>query len=1290
MKRPGFFVPAGLIQIAIIFLLSSSPVYAISNAYHDIEVISSNNFGIDLRLKIVDPNEYIFQALGDSSSFPVRSVLIGVPVDAEPFITNIRSGNPVNVGVPIFKKLTIQEQTMARIIQTNIIRGNKIATLNIFPYRDGIIYGEVEVAISFQPSGNSGNLALSSEEDKVFDPMLRSSVINYEQFKTWPILERKSAAYKMAQNPFAPATVWYKIAILNEGLTKITGQILASAGLSLSNLQSDSIHLFYGGGEPLQVLNSKPRPSLNEVSILIVDGDDGKFDYSDYILFFAESAERWRYPADSIPVYLENPYTSTNYYWLAVSGNFPEKGKRMVSIDGSVIGTQDTIVTGGRFYARAGQNKMLMHDNETRIEDYYNWYWTDQSQFSFYMDLPSALSSESTLVHIRAKTPSMSLSINDAPAVQILGDNPDFRFLAGDQLQKGNNKFSVSMSSNYDSPPYLDFCELSYGGSLEGANNILDATINSGHDRTEISVNNNFVGIPYIFDLSNSANPILVSGANITSDKIIFQYPFGSMKSRRFYLCSQGKVYSPVQIDRIAQPDFIDNAAQIDMFVIAPSQFVPGLQSYVSYRSSESDLNIKLVALEDIFNQFSFGQYDPTAIRDFLKYAYDNYPSPAPSAVLLVGDGNYDFKNYLETATQNFIPPYIHQYDSTSSDDNYVYFGEYGILDGDTSHSSDRGYDMMISRWPVKSGSQLNTVIAKVKSYESSTNFAPWRATVTLVADDEFGANEIESFHTTQTEELQKYHLPAAFRRNKIYSWDYPFDSNRQKTAVNDAIVRSFNDGSLLINYVGHGNPDTWAHEYIFSRNSDLPRLQNGDRLALVFTASCSIGFFDDPTREGMAEDLIRLPNAGAVATVAATRLVFAGENADFNRQFYDVLFGSDSLSICQAVYTAKLLRQYSYSEPRPIRNDRTYAFFGDPFLKLGVPHFDIKFTDYPDTLKALARHEVGGEIVVRGSDDPVEFNGTLDIFVYDSEIQKYHNVYFYSGQFYDSVNYSLGGPIIYRGTAAIENGRFNFSFIAPLDIGYGGKAARISGYAISNIADAFGLADSIPVSPKISSGSDTKEPEIKYTFSGRKNFVSGDKISSGETLKIHLSDSSGLNLIGGSGHEMTLIIDDQIENIINLTDLFEYETGSYTNGNLDYILGNLEPGIHSFKIKVWDNANNSAVAKFDAEVVESSKLMITDLLNYPNPMRDETTISFALSSSARSVNLKIFTISGKKIFEYERNSIPADFYKFYSWDGKDSDGDRVASGVYIYKVTAVSEQSDETVESFGKVVVVN
>ena len=191
------------------------------------------------------------------------------------------------------------------------------------------------------------------------------------------------------------------------------------------------------------------------------------------------------------------------------------------------------------------------------------------------------------------------------------------------------------------------------------------------------------------------------------------------------------------------------------MIIIAPEEFLSALEDYGNYRSAMSGINVSLVSLEDIIDQFSFGLYDPTAIRNFLKFAYENYPSPPPSAVLLVGDGNYDFKNYLLTASQNLVPPYIFAYDSTASDDNYVYFGKYGLLDGDTTFTMDRGYDMMIARWSVRTLSELRNAIAKAESYEASTNFGPWRTTVTLVADDEFGAFDTESFHVRQTDNLQ-------------------------------------------------------------------------------------------------------------------------------------------------------------------------------------------------------------------------------------------------------------------------------------------------------------------------------------------------------------------------------------------------------------------------------------------------------------------------------------------------------------------------------------------------------
>jgi hypothetical protein len=1220
----------------------------------------------------------------------MRTVLIGVPYDASPSIISAQSEQRLELPEQDGFSLRSHSRALAEIVQSRMIRGKKVVTVNIYPYYRGVLYGQIEVTISYNAKSPLSEAAGSETTGKIFDQILKYSVLNYDQFQGWPAEPRPQVMAKTAQSPFEAASAWYKISTANEGLIKITGQNLQTAGLSLTNLYSDSLHLFYGGGMPLPVINGTTRPELKEIPIMVVDGNDGRFGSSDYILFYGEATDRWRYPADSVPVYLENPYTTTNCYWLAASGNFGQKGLRIDSADGTPSGTPDTTITRGIFKARAGQNRILEHDLEGRIADYYTWYWTDTSQFTFYISMPQTVLSINDTIKIRAKANGVSLAVNNYVAVPVNSAAPEYKF-ASTHFYAGLNKISLAMGSSSYFIPHFDYCEVSYLGALNPSSDQLDFQFGPISGLAEIAVADQFSSTPYILDLTDPTVPRKIINAAVVSGELQFQYQPAISGATRLYLCAGTKTYQAASIEKKSAPKLSLNGNQYDLIIVGPEQFLTGLGDYVSYREQKSGVKVQTVSMANIIDEFSFGLSDPTAIRDFLKYAYENYPAPAPSAVLLIGDGNYDFRKYLKMATQNYVMPYIHRYDSTASDENYVYFGKYGLLDGDTSYSSsDRGYDMMIARWPVRGLDELETMIEKVRSYEASTNFGPWRSTVTLVADDEFGNYDTESYHVRYTEELDKYHLPAAFARNKIYLWDYPYGSAGGKPAVNKAIIKSINDGTLLVNYTGHGNPDTWAHEHVFNRNTDLSQLNNSEKLPLFFTASCSIGMFDDPAQEGMAEDLIRQGGGGAIATLAATRTVYAGDNADFNQRIFDVLFGSDTLSICQAIFIGKVLRQYEYNPPRPIRNDRPYSFFGDPFLELGVPRYGISFTKRPDSLLALARHDVSGDIVNKNSGSHITMDGAIDIVIYDSEIKKYHKVYNSTGGVADSVNYSLNGPVIYRGDSPLASGHFDFSFIAPLDIGFGGKGAKISLYAKSGQSDGFGLIDSIPVSAAASSGNDTIGPNIAVTFGSRKNFISGDQIQPGEALNITLSDSTGLNLTGSAGHGITLVIDGQVENPANLTDLFQYNTGSYTTGQIDYSESDLTTGVHKFKIKAWDNANNSSVVEFYAEVVEGGKLMISDLLNYPNPMKERTTFSFALTSDAGKVCLEIFTLSGRRIKSVERSTIPADYYEFYSWDGRDADGDRVATGVYIYKLTAISANSGEAAESFGKVVVVN
>jgi hypothetical protein len=277
----------------------------------------------------------------------------------------------------------------------------------------------------------------------------------------------------------------------------------------------------------------------------------------------------------------------------------------------------------------------------------------------------------------------------------------------------------------------------------------------------------------------------------------------------------------------------------------------------------------------------------------------------------------------------------------------------------------------------------------------------------------------------------------------------------------------------------------------------------------------------------------------------------------------------------------------------------------------------------------------------------------------------------------------------MFRGSASISNGTFDFTFIPPLDIGYGGSGARVSLYAILDTIDAAGMIDSINVGTTVAATTDSVGPVFGVTFSGKPLEPGGNVIQIGDQLEITLTDSSGINLAEGIGHGITLETDNNSASLRNLTVLFQYNQDDYTSGKLNYNLDSLEPGLHTFKIKAWDNANNSATLEFTAEIISGSALAIHDLLNYPNPMSAQTNFSFSLTQPVDNFSLEIFTLSGKKINTFNRYALAAAYYDDIVWDGRDAIGDRVATGVYLYKATAVPVTGDK-VEEFGKVILIN
>ncbi len=1279
-------------------LLCCTSVYA---GQSSTTVLSSSSSEVSFVRSITDLSALTRIIYPDSSVGYVTTSQILMPIGSTARLVSA-SGSGLKGSSELISEVSAN-LPLVSLAKPRMVRGRQLMALQIAPVIGDGYYTSVAITVAFDGGDKNTGAGVS---DPIFDRIFARSTVNFDQGVNWR-KDARVAAGKLAaeENPFELSTTWLKMGVTQTGLYRITGAQLATAGISLTNLRSDSLRVFNGGGLPVDMRNEEPRPEFTELAIRVDDGGDGLFGSADALYFFGEAPNRFVYEAGEPTVWVNNVYATQNVYWLTVAaGGFSSAPVRMTSVSAAPTGTQDTTITTVRRRTHVEMDNLLSEDASNHVSDYYNWYWSDQRNLSLFAATPGIVAGDSAMLYLQGKTgvsgtsSYMSVNVNNVAGLNPIRTSSYCRF-GTRSLIDGLNDIDITLTPISSLvAPYFDLIEISYLSRLVPINNQIDLVCEGFAGRGLVQIQDNFAVAPWLLDIADPQHPIFLTGNQRSGGLLSFEATMENPGVNRFYGATTTSAVSPASIQRVTPVAMRGSGTQTDMIIVAPQTLISGLDEYVAYRQAEG-ISIKVAALDAIYDNFSWGMPDPTAIRDFLKFAYENYPSPAPSAVLLVGDANYDWLNRLGSGVPNYVPSYINPLEggslgSSYGDDNYVYFGAYGILDGDRSYLlGDRGFDMMSARWPVRSRAEIANIVAKIKAYESSSDYGPWRTNVTLVADDEYGQFNTETFHATQTEELQRAHLPAHFMRNKIYLWDYPF-VNGDKPAANEAIVDAINKGSLVVNYVGHGNPDVWAHEHVFTRTGDLPRLRDIDRLPLIFTASCAIGFFDDPGRQAMGEDFLTMPSGGAIGVISATRLVFSSDNAAFNREVFDLLMYDDSLTICQALFAGKMLRQYGNDTiPRPEDNDRAYVLFGDPFLKLGMPRLRIEFSETPDSLMALGGSRIAGRVVDKLG-QPVLSDGELIVTVYDSDRDKTYRLVNSSGQVTQEVNYKMTGPTLFRGSAAIVNGQFEANFISPLDISFGGQGAKVLAYAVLDTIDAVGLADSIPVSVQVAVSTDSVGPSISFSISGRPDFQDGDYVWLQDTLVVVLEDSSGINVAGGLGHGISLLVDERADQPIQLSDAFAYDQGSYRSGRLAYPLGSLSQGEHTFKIKAWDNANNSSTAQFSATVSSPGRLAIQDLLNYPNPMQEQTTFYFELTDDVDQMSLEIFTVAGRKIRSYSGGSLlastyPNDHFRL-TWDGRDVAGDRVATGVYIYKVSAVPSNGGDAVESFGKIVVIN
>ena len=1240
------------------------------------------------------------------AQFPVRKVFIGIPQNCEPTVqilsaayTRAASGK-LAVNKPLVsspaenarfqKALVLSKYEAVRTIGPYYIRNQRILELHINPVRISgaavsSMADEITVRVNFNRTGETQGSFSATDR---FETLYESTILNYEQAQNYRGREITSVGSLYAEtHPFELSSSWVKLGITETAIYGVTGADLSDAGMDISGVDPSTLRLFWNGARQIPVYTNEEPPEFREIAIHVTGTEDGSFDLSDTVIFYMHGVDFVSTDSGlTRPEGVQHAYSSRNYVWLTQGGTFPETALRMPSVDVAPDADEYTLIDRYRKLSHFEDDEFLVVGQGGYIRDYYRWWWHDDEEYTININLENIPSFTDADLYISSYDHDMSIVVNGVSATDA-GYTNMLRHFEVSSLKDGSNSLEFEQS-RYATTAYLDYFDVYCETYLRYSDDAIDfyTPPDIGIKRYQVDFDGTIFGNVVLLDVSDPDRQELLTNYLISEDKLIFEKTAAEHSFDRFAVAKYADIIKP-EVIISASPEPIQHPVTSDLIVIAPSSFESALQAFINYRA-QTGVSATFESVENIYDLFSSGMSDPVAIREYLRTLYESSDDP-PGAVLLVGDGSYDFRNRLGQSAGQYIPPFVVETDSSISDENYVTFGEKGYLDSDSSYGVDRGVDMLVGRWPVRSASEVSSCISKLATYENTETLGAWRNLVTLVADDEHKSNhseQTESIHTHQSETLANEHIPGYVDVQKIYLTDYPFDSFNQKPQARAAIIQAINDGTVLINYIGHGNPDLWADERAFYWKEDLYKLTNRDKPAVVFNASCSIGQFDSPLREAMAEELFRYADGGAIATVAATRFVFADDNANFAYKSFDLLLSDESYSVCEAVFIAKMLR--TMESGGPVANDRKYVVFADPVMKFGMPEPRIELTDLdPDSLSALSLTTVSGEIRNSSGELDTDFNGEVYVTVFDAERDKVKEL---SGGY--ELPYILSGPRIYRGGSEITGGSFEVSFIVPKDISYGDSTARISLYALSSGTQASGGRKSIRISGSNPSISDSTGPTISVMLSGET--FDGGIVQSGDILTIELSDTSGINLSGEVGHAIEISFDDDPLNTVDMTEDFVYYPGSFRAGTLEYEIPSLSSGPHTLKIKAWDSANNSSLQSYNVAVGELAGLVLSGVSNYPNPASRETRFSYHLSEPVAEVTINIYTLAGRLIRTLRGQPGNAGYNLSSYWDMTDFTGDIIANGIYIYKISASGRLTfaaggdDDQIEGFGKIVV--
>ncbi|MCX6251408.1 MAG: type IX secretion system sortase PorU [Bacteroidetes bacterium] len=1081
---------------------------------------------------------------------------------------------------------------------------------------------------------------------------------------------------------------WYKIAITQTGIHKITYDDFVAMGFNLTLTGDSTIRIFGNGGGMLpEANNGRRNDDLREIPVQVVDQGDGKLDQGDYVLFYGEAPDTWTYDYKTTHTFSHNRnlYADSTFYYINAD-----------QVTGKRVALQAPPDTLPNIFSKSF-DEHVFHDLDQRnlIKSGKIWYGEafDNSvkSYDFSFDFPyiDPLSHLRVVTNVAARASVVSkfiLSNNTRLSDTIYVDYTDPQNLQSYAQTKqkvttlSNPASSINLNLTYDLPVsnalgWLNFIELTCRRNIHWNSpqmQFRDATTIEHYNTTEFSMSDAGTNVT-IWNVTDPGNIVKLSGTMI-NDTLKFIIKTDTLVE---FAAFDGSSFFPVHLSGNIDNQNLHGLTPSTLVIVTNPLFTFQANRLADFHRGKGKISVDVVTTTQVYNEFSSGIKDLTAIRDLMKMLYDRgYPDNSPKYLLLFGDGSYDPKNRIP-GNNNMVPTY-ESLESLNIVQSYVTEDYFGIMGDNEGLYSNGSIEIGIGRFPVSDTAQAKAVVDKIIHYSSrsDTILSDWRNTMTFVADD-----ENSNLHMQQAEQLTEIVLSKypAFNVRKIYLDAYPLvktPAGERFPQVNGEIDKAVADGSLIINYTGHGGEDGWSGEKVLTVG-DIESWTNKDKLPVFITATCEFSRFDNPERFSAGEMVIDHPDGGAIALYSTTRQAMATSNFKLDTSFFNHLLPPDG----QPLLTMGDLLRISKNNNENNYNIRNFVLLGDPAQEIAFPRYRVVTTEInnkpagstPDTTYGLTILNVKGEIRnIQGSKIDT-FNGTLYSRILDKPVtyKTLGNKPGVNGSYPQT--FKVQNSLIGYEKTSVKNGGFEFSCVIPRDIGLQFGQGKISYYCQDGTTDANGYTDEIVVG-----GCDTsinmlnKGPDI-HLYMDNTGFISGGRTESNTVFLAFLSDTNGINSTGlGIGHEITAILDNNSTNPIVLNDYFSIDTDTYEKGSVSYPLTGLSTGLHKITLKAWDLYNNSSQGEILFFVLNQPVLSMNQVINFPNPFSSFTTFQFNPLQNAGTLKMiiEIISINGQKMKTIESTvsdygSVPV----FVHWDGRGDNGNKLQNGIYLYKL---------------------